>query len=116
GAQVAFPLPDAARPLVAVAEVGDLDVGDGDADVFASLPADHLAVRNVLPQILADLAADDLLEALLVVIDGPSQVKPQCLMTNDERMTNDVIRMTVIARGAESLAAPLPQKGIVSGD
>ena len=51
--------------------MGNFDVGDGDADVFASLPADHLAVRNVLPQILADFAAHNLLEALLVVIDGP---------------------------------------------
>src|SRR5262245_59591545 len=69
-ADVPFSLADTAGTLVTVPEVWDFDIGDGDADVFSPLPADHLAVRNVLPQILADLPADNLLEALLVVIDG----------------------------------------------
>jgi len=33
-------------------------------------------VRDVLPQILADLPADNLFEALLVVIDGPGHGFP----------------------------------------
>jgi hypothetical protein len=66
-----FALSDAARTFVAMAEVGDFDVGDGDADVFAPLAADHFAVRDVLPQVLADFPAHNLLEALLVMIDGP---------------------------------------------
>jgi hypothetical protein len=39
-------------------------------------------VRNVLLQILADLAADDLFEALVVVVDGASHGSLK--MTNDE--------------------------------
>ena len=50
-------LADASRTLVAVAEMRDLDIGDGDADVLAPLAADHLAVRDVLPQVLADFPA-----------------------------------------------------------
>jgi hypothetical protein len=74
GADIPFSLSDPAGTFIAVAEVGDFDVGDGDADVLAPLAADHFAMRNILPQILADFPAHNLLESLLVVIDGPGHV------------------------------------------
>jgi len=52
--------------------MGNVDGRDRYAHQLTSRAADHLAVRDVLPQILADLPADDLLEALLVVIYGSS--------------------------------------------
>ena len=66
----AFPLADAAGAFVAVAEVRNLDVRHGDADDFASLAAEDFAVGDVLLEILADLTADDLLEALVIAVNG----------------------------------------------
>ena len=65
----AFALADSAGAVLAVAEVGDVELGQGNAHQVASLAADHLAVSDVLPQILADFAAHDLLESRLIALD-----------------------------------------------
>ena len=57
-----------------MAEMRDLDVGDRDADDLASLAADHLAVRDVLAQVLAHLPAHDPFEALEVAVDAAGHV------------------------------------------
>ena len=69
GPDVARPLADAAAVLGPVAELGDLDLRQGDRDELAPRLADHLAVGDVLPQVGLDLAADDLLEPVGVTID-----------------------------------------------
>ena len=68
-ADVAGPLPHAAAVLGPVAELGDLDLRQGDRDELAARLADHLAVGDVLAQVRLDLAADDLLEPVGVPID-----------------------------------------------
>ncbi len=61
-ADFALSLADAARAVLAVAEVRHVELGNGNADQIATLAADHLAVGDILPQILANLAADNLSE------------------------------------------------------
>ena len=68
-ADFAFPLSDAAGPAGAVFEPRDFDVGDRDADDFASLSADHFAIGDVLPQIFSNLPADDFTESLEVAMN-----------------------------------------------
>ena len=65
----AVALPDAAGAVVAEAEMGHVELRHGNADEIATLAADHLAVRDVLAQIFADPAADDLSEAALIALD-----------------------------------------------
>ncbi len=65
----AVALPDAAGAVVAEAEVRHVELRHRNADQIAALAADHLAVRDVLAQILADPAADDLAEAALIAFD-----------------------------------------------
>ncbi len=65
----AVALADAAGAVLAVAEMGHVELRQRNADQIAALAADHLAVGDVLPQVLANLAAHDLLEARLVVVD-----------------------------------------------
>ena len=62
-------LADPATVLRPVSELGDLDLRQGDRDELAPGLADQLAVRNVLPQVRLDLAADDLFEPISVTID-----------------------------------------------
>ena len=71
GADVARPLPDAARVLGPVAELGDIDLRQRDRDQLAPGLADHLAVGDVLPQVGLDLAPDDLLEPIGIPLDFP---------------------------------------------
>ena len=66
---VAGTLADPAAVLGPVAELGDLDLRQGDGDELAPGLADHLAVRDVFPQVGLDLAADDLLEPVGVTIN-----------------------------------------------
>ena len=65
----AVALADAAGAVLAEAEVRHVELRQGDADEIATLAADHLAVGDVLPQVLADPAADDLSEAALIAFD-----------------------------------------------
>ena len=55
--------------LVAEAEARDIDLRDGDGDEVLALPPDELALRDVLAQVLPDLAADDRAEPRVVLID-----------------------------------------------
>src|SRR5436190_23002679 len=78
-------LSDAPCPVIAESEMWYVERWHRDTDQIATLPADHLAVRDVLAQILANPAADNLSKAALIALnfhDHRSQ------MTNF-RMTND---------------------------
>ena len=74
-ADLAFALPDAAAVLRPVAELGDLDRRKRDRDQFAAGLANHLAVGDVLAQVALDLAADDLLEPILITLDFSDHVR-----------------------------------------
>src|SRR5262245_53428620 len=67
-ADVAVALANAAALLGAIAELRDVDLGQWDRDVLAPLAADHLALRHIFAQILFDLAAYDLAEAIEVAL------------------------------------------------
>ena len=67
-AHITRSLSHAAPVLGPVAELGQLDLRQGDGDVLSPRLADHLAVRDVLAQVRLDLAADDLLEPIGVSI------------------------------------------------
>ena len=62
-ADFSLALADAARAILAEAEMRHVELRDGNADQIATLAADHLAVGDILPQILANLAADNLPES-----------------------------------------------------
>ena len=68
-ADVAVPLADAPGAVLAEPEPRHVELRHGNADEIATLAADHLAVGDVLPQILANPPADDLLEAACVAFD-----------------------------------------------
>jgi hypothetical protein len=51
------------------------------ADEVPAFPANHLAVRHILPQVLADPAANNLLEAALIALNFHDHVSR---MTNSE--------------------------------
>ena len=68
-AALALALPDAALLLVAELEVRDVDLRQRDRDRVLALLRDHLALRDVLAEVLLDLAADDLAEAAVIEID-----------------------------------------------
>jgi hypothetical protein len=73
----AFPLTHAAAPILAVTEMGNVELREWDADKIASLPADHFAVSDVFLQVLADLAADDFFEPRPIPIDFHTHSNPQ---------------------------------------
>jgi hypothetical protein len=68
-ARVAFALPDTALLLPTEAKARDVDVRDGDGHDVLPLLAQHLAFRDVLAQVLANLPADDLPKPSVVLID-----------------------------------------------
>ena len=68
-ADLTLALPDAALLLVAVLEVRDVDLRQRDRDRVLALLRDHLALRDVLAQVLFDLAANDLAEASVIEVD-----------------------------------------------
>ena len=65
----AVPLPGPARPLLAVAELRDLDLRQRNADEMLPLLADHLTARDVLTEVGFHLPSDNLAEALDIMID-----------------------------------------------
>src|SRR5690606_17433050 len=69
-ADIARPLPDAARVPGPVAEAGDVDPRDGDRDELLAPAADQLAAGEVVLQVLLDPPADDVLEAATVAFDA----------------------------------------------
>src|SRR5690606_30453849 len=68
-ARLAVSLARAALLLVAEAEARDVDLRERDRDEILALPPDELALRDVLPEVLADLAAHDGAEAGVILID-----------------------------------------------
>src|SRR5262245_49249988 len=58
----AVPLPYAARAVVAKPKMRHIERRHRYADKIPALPANHLAVRHIFSQILANPAADNLLE------------------------------------------------------
>src|SRR5262249_43219165 len=68
-ARLALALADAAGALLAVAELRQLDLRQGDADQILPLAADHPPAADVLAQVRLHLAPDDLPEALVVTLD-----------------------------------------------
>src|SRR5262249_34080081 len=68
-ANLAVALADAALLLVAVLEVRDVDRRQRDRHAVLAALGDHLALRDVLAQVLLDLAADDLAEPAVIEID-----------------------------------------------
>jgi hypothetical protein len=70
-AEVPLALADPSHLARAEAEAGDLDLRQRDRDEVPPLAADELALRHVLPEVLLDRAAHDLLEPLHVAVDLP---------------------------------------------
>src|SRR5262249_11745264 len=68
-ARIAVALRHTAGLLVAEAEPRDADLGDGDGDGLLALAPDELARRDVLPQVLTDLAPNDLTKTPVVLVD-----------------------------------------------
>src|SRR5579883_177997 len=68
-AGVAVSLSGAAALPVSEREVRDVDLRNGDRDEVLALAADELPLRDVLSQVLADLAAHDRSETGVVLID-----------------------------------------------
>src|SRR5262249_7462401 len=68
-ADVPVPLANAAGALLAVAELRDFDLRQGNADQVLALLPDELAAANVLAQVALHLAADKLAEALVITLD-----------------------------------------------
>jgi hypothetical protein len=64
-----IPLPDAPCPVIAESEMRYIERRHRNTDQIATFPADHLAVRDVLPQVLADPAADNLSKAALIALN-----------------------------------------------
>jgi len=75
-ANIAFALSRSAGAFGAMLEVRDIDTGDRNADGLAAFAAEHFAVVNVLPQILADASPDDFAEAFDITIDGTCHAAP----------------------------------------
>src|SRR5262245_32520607 len=65
----AVSLPYSACPVVAKSKMRHIERRHRYADEVPALPANHLAVRHILPQVLADPAANNLLEAALIALN-----------------------------------------------
>ena len=61
-----FALPDAARLFRTVFESGNIDRGNGNFDEVVFALADHLAVGDVLLEVLFDPAPDDLSKPAMI--------------------------------------------------
>src|SRR5262249_6741466 len=68
-AGLARALAHARRALLAVAELRDVDLRQGDGHEGLAPLADHLAAADVLREVALHLAADELAEALVVAFD-----------------------------------------------
>src|SRR5215831_16224097 len=64
-----FTLSDTAGVAASEAEAGHFDLRDRNADKILSFFADQFSLRNVLLQVLLDLAADDLPESQVILLD-----------------------------------------------
>src|SRR5262249_52565123 len=80
-ALLAVSLADAPLLVLAEAEPRQHDLRHRDADVLLPLLADQLARRDEALQVLFDLAADDLAEPRVILVDAPHAlplIRPWC--------------------------------------
>jgi hypothetical protein len=68
-ADFSLAMADTAGTILAIAKVGHVKLGDWNADQVASLATDHFPLRDVLAEILADLATHNLAKSRLVSIN-----------------------------------------------
>src|SRR5262245_39152735 len=68
-ADLAVALSHAAAAVLAVPEMGHVELRQRDADQVIPLPANHLAVGDIFPQVIAYFSADDLFEPRRVAVD-----------------------------------------------
>src|SRR5262249_1358531 len=66
----------ASGPFLAIAELRDADLRQGDRDQVLPLLADHLTAADVLAEIAFDLAANDPSKSLMVPFDLLSHGNP----------------------------------------
>src|SRR5690606_8769398 len=96
-----LPLALAHASLLAVpeAEARNVDEGDRDAQGILALAGEELAVLHVAAEVLFDLAADDLLEAAVVLVDPQAhgsivartpRLRPPARLPGSERWSADV--------------------------
>src|SRR5262249_40091754 len=67
--RLAFTLADTARVAAAGAEVRQFDLRDRNADEVLPLLTQQPSPRNVFLEVLLDLAADDLPESKIILLD-----------------------------------------------
>src|SRR5262245_50287114 len=72
----AFALSDSSRIAAAEPEIRHFDLRNGDADEVFSLLAEQFALRDVLLQVLFDLAPHDLTESEVILFD----IENHCLI------------------------------------
>src|SRR6478672_10389288 len=65
----AFTLAHAAAAVLAIAKMRHVELRQRNADEIVALAADHLAVGDVFPQVLAYFPANDLFEPRRVAVD-----------------------------------------------
>src|SRR6185503_15844140 len=75
-AGLAVALPRSALLAIAEAEARDLDLRHRDGDLVLALAADHLAVGDVLLEVLLDLALHDVAEAAVISLNVIDQTNP----------------------------------------
>jgi len=75
-ADFAVPLPYSAGIVLAVTEMRHIELRQRNADQIAPFAADHLAMRNVLTQVLANLSAHNVAEATVIVVDVKGHKSP----------------------------------------
>ena len=68
-ANLAVALSHAAAPILPIAKMRHIELRQRNADQIIPLPADHLAVGHVLPQVLAYFPANDLSEPRRVAVN-----------------------------------------------
>src|SRR5262249_30829181 len=66
----AVPLPDAPLLLLSEEELRDVDLRKRDGDEVLAAPPDQLAAADVALQVLLDAPADNLAEAVVVLVDA----------------------------------------------
>jgi hypothetical protein len=66
----AISLANATGAVLTVAKVGEIELRDGNADEIAAFTADHFAVGDILPQILANFPTHNLPKAGLVSLNA----------------------------------------------
>src|SRR5207247_1985635 len=83
---VAVALPDAPLLLVAEPEAGNVDLRNRDRYEILPFSADELAVGDVLAEVLADFAPNDVPEPRVVLIDLEAHLRFHCSSRRAKRV------------------------------